>query len=108
MVNGYTVDPTALQRDATTFEAWGKRLEAEEKAVPVGLTADNFSYIPQAQDLYASWIASAKAVQQYIAQGVVVFDGFARTLLKTELTYADAEHLSAADVAKVSAELAAL
>ncbi|MEO7121950.1 MAG: hypothetical protein ABI400_02300 [Lacisediminihabitans sp.] len=107
MNDGYAVDATALEADAKTFDRWAKKLETIRTAIPVGLTADNFSYIPQAQDVHRAYMASAKALQEYVEQGSVVFDGFERTLLKTVLTYADAEKLSAEDIARVRSELEA-
>jgi len=108
MVDGYVIDAAALEADAATFGRWGGKLEAMRTAVPVDLSADQFSHIPQAQDLRAAYLGAAKALQEYIGQGVAVLDGFERTLLKTVVLYADAEKLSAADVARVQAELAAL
>jgi hypothetical protein len=108
MIDGYAVDAKALETDAATFDRWATKLDAMKSAIPVGLTADDFSYIPKAQELRATLMAAAKSLQEYIDQGALVFHGFERTLLKTVLTYADAEKLSAADVAKVTAELKAL
>lgn len=108
MVDGYTIKAKALEQDAATFGKWSARLDTIAKAVPVDLTADDFSYIPLAQTLFHAYMGAAVAGKEYISQGAAVFTGFERTLLATVVTYQDAEKLSEADVAKVKAELAGL
>jgi len=105
---GIVVEAAALEADAKTFEKWAEKLDAISQAVPSHLTADNFSYIPSAQELHTAFVKAAHALQEYVSQGSVVMNAFARTLLKTELEYADAERLSAEQIAKVRAELGSL
>ena len=100
--SGYKVTEGAIEHDARKFADWKGEITKLDDPTRLVLVADDFSYIPGAQDVFQSYAVALAAVQDYVVQGADVFEGFARTLGTTALEYAKAEDGSAADVASLT------
>lgn len=108
MTDGYVVEPAALEHDALAFDGWSQDLDSVQKALPDSLSPLDFSLIPGAQDVYATFQQAVSALHAYVGDGSDEFDGFARALLKSALAYMTAEGYSAEDVARLNLELESL
>ena len=108
MSDDYTLNPSALEADGKTFDAWSQELDAYVAGIPTNLVESDFSWIPGASEVWSRWQAAKESLGTYIAQGSDMMDGFARTLLETVRSYLEAEGLSQDDIDRVTRELSEL
>lgn len=105
MTDGYLLDPGALERDADRWTEWRDRLDGMRAVLPHDVSSLDFSQIPGAQDVYASFVRALGFVDEYISDGSDEFETFAAKLLQTTENYLRAGNFSAEDIARVAGKL---
>jgi hypothetical protein len=105
MTDGYSVDPAALQHDATLFAQWSERFNTIAAAAPDLADA---SAVPGARGVLDAYRDAVAALRELAANEAAECDAFAARLTETIRLYADAEEQTAQDIATLSTELESL
>ena len=99
-----TVDVEVLARDATQYwSPWKDRLDLMKGKVDTALTAQDFSLIPGASDVFTAFEDAQSRLEVYIGGGVTAFQSFHDLLKETAVDYLEEEGASAAEVSAFSA-----
>jgi len=104
------VDPDALRDDANdSWQVWsGTLAEAKASLDELTYSRPDFSLIPGSGEVYAAFETATAALRAYIHTGEEIFEGFARALLDTAITYMEAEGDAQSEIDAVQRELEAL
>lgn len=110
MVDAFTVDPDALDKDATTWRDWKSDLEKISDGIPIsGSDFDPlaFSILPGASDVRNAYDSVTNALKQSIDVGIAQFDGFNQKLTKVATLYREAERANVEAIASTDEEVGA-
>lgn len=108
MVDAFTVDPDALDKDAQTWRDWNGDLQKISDGIPMaGSDFDSlaFSILPGAQDVLAAYKTVTAALEESISTGLEQFEGFDQKLTKVASMYREAEETNVEEIASTDAEV---
>ena len=108
MVDAFTVDPDALDKDAKTWLDWKGDLKKIADGIPMsGSDFDSmaFSILPGASDVKNAYESVTKALKDSVDDGVEQFDGFSQKLTKVATLYREAEQANVDAIASTDGEV---
>ena len=105
MDKGLRVDAGALGRDGRVFADWSGELDAIRAALPGDLTVADFSDLPGAGGIRASYHELLSNLEAYLSEGSREFGSVTRNLLETARDYLATEEGAEAEFERLAREV---